>query len=80
MKVVGYKNHEIAKKINIHPLTIGRELKRNSGKTTGSYIPIWADNYAKDRRVTQSKNANKKLTKELQILVEKYLKKDWSPE
>ena len=79
-KEAGYKNHEIAKEINIHPSTIGRELKRNSGERTGTYIPIWADNYAKDRKITQSKNANKKLTKELEILIEEYLKKDWSPE
>jgi IS30 family transposase len=79
-KAVGYKNHEIAKEINVHPSTIGRELKRNDGKLTNTYVPIWADNYAKKRKINQAKNANKKLTKELQILVEKYLKKDWSPE
>lgn len=79
-KAVGYKNHEIAKEINVHPSTIGRELKRNCGKITDTYVPIWADNYAKERRIIQSRNANKKLTKELQFLVDKYLKKDWSPE
>ena len=31
-KAVGYKNLEIAKEINVHPSTIGRELKRNCGK------------------------------------------------
>ncbi len=79
-KAVGYKNYEIAKEINVHPSTITRELNRNSGKVFGIYFPVGADNYAKERRVIQSANANKKMDEEIKNLISKYIKKDWSPE
>jgi IS30 family transposase len=79
-KAVGYKNYEIAKEINVHPSTISRELKRNRSKITGSYIPIWADNFAKKRCIIQAENANKKMDEEMKNLIKIYIKKDWSPE
>ena len=79
-KEAGYKNFDIAKVINVHLSTISRELKRNTSKITGSYIPIWADNFAKARSVFQSENANKKMDEEMKNLIIKYIKKDWSPE
>ena len=79
-KEAGYKNYEIAKVINVHPSTISRELKRNVSKITGSYIPIWAENFAKERSIIQSENANKKMNEEMINLIREYIKKDWSPE
>ena len=79
-KEVGYKNHEIAKVINVHPSTISRELKRNVSSITGSYIPKWADNFAKKRSIIQAENANKKMDEEMKNLIKIYIKKDWSPE
>jgi len=51
-----------------------------SPKTTGSYIPIWADNFTKERSVFQSENANKKINEEMKNLIIEYIQKDWSPE
>jgi IS30 family transposase len=79
-KAVGYKNYEIAKEINVHPSTISRELKRNRSKITGTYIPQWAENFAKSRSVIQSENANKKMDEKMKNLIREYIKKDWSPE
>ncbi len=79
-KEVGYKNYEIAKVINVHPSTITRELKRNTSKITGSYIPRWAENFAKKRSIIQAENANKKMDEEMRNLIKIYIKKDWSPE
>ena len=36
-KEVGFAKNEIAKKLNVHPSTIGRELKRNSSSQTKNY-------------------------------------------
>ena len=36
-KELGFAKNEIAKKLNVHPSTIGRELKRNSSKINKRY-------------------------------------------
>ncbi|OQX58111.1 MAG: hypothetical protein B5M52_06010 [Helicobacteraceae bacterium 4484_230] len=79
-KRAGFKNCEIAKEINVHPSTIGRELKRNSGKLLGIYFPNGADKYAKERSRTQAGNANRILDKNVKDLIIKYIEMDYSPE
>jgi transposase, IS30 family len=65
----GYQKKKIAKELNVSPSTITRELQRNSGPKSGIYFPIGADNYAKERRINQSQNANKKLDKNMQFYI-----------
>jgi len=79
-KRAGYKNYEIAKEINVHPSTIGRELKRNGGKKFGMYFPVAANNYAVKRSEIQAENANKILDKNVKVLIIKYIEMDYSPE
>lgn len=79
-KSAGYKNNAIAKMLNVHPSTIGRELKRNGGKVTGVYFAVGADNYAKERSRTQAGNANRILDKKVKDLIIKYTEMDYSPE
>ncbi len=42
-KEVGLAKNEIAEKLNVHPSTIGRELKRNSSKINKRYSAKNAD-------------------------------------
>lgn len=79
-KQAGYRNYEIAKKLNVHPSTIGRELKRNGGKITGIYFPVGADNYARERSRVQAANANRILDEKVKSLIKKYIEMDYSPE
>jgi IS30 family transposase len=76
----GYKNKEIAKQLDVHPSTIGREIERNKGKIFGMYFAYGADEEAKKRQSYQSSNANLKLTKEIIKLIHKYLQVQYSPE
>ena len=79
-KSAGYKNNTIAKKLNVHPSTIGRELKRNGGKISGIYFPVGANDYANERSKIQAGNANRILDDNVKELIIKYIKKDYSPE
>lgn len=79
-KSAGYKNNAIAKKLNVHPSTIGRELKRNGGKISGIYFPVGANDYANERSKIQAGNANRILDDNVKELIIKYIKKDYSPE
>ncbi len=79
-KSAGYKNNAIAKMLNVHPSTIGRELKRNAGRLTGQYFPLGADNFAKERGRIQSEKANRTFDENVKSLIIKYIKMDYSPE
>ena len=78
-KKAGYGNSEIARDLGVHPSTIGRELKRNSSPIRQRYGAKVAQEISSLRKSINSK-ANKKFKNELEDLVIKYLKKDWSPE
>ncbi|WP_457592458.1 transposase, partial [Hydrogenimonas sp.] len=71
---------EIAKMIGVHPSTISREIKRGSDTTGSVYFPIGSDNKAKQLQKAKSEEANLKLTKRVVALIERYLKKEYSPE
>ncbi len=78
-KKAGYSNSTIAKDIGVHPSTIGRELKRNSSPIRQRYGAKVAQEISFLRKSINSK-ANRKLKHELEELVIKYIRKDWSPE
>ena len=67
---------DIAKKLNIAPSTVSRELHRNTS-TTGQYDPNTAQIRALNRRL-QSKP--KRICENTKSAVEFMLKLDWSPE
>lgn len=79
-KRAGYSNTKIAEDLNIHPSTVGRELKRNAVLGTGRYYSYMADNKAQKRKVFQRENANKKMLEEVESLIIKYIEMDYSPE
>ena len=78
-KKAGYGNCEIARDIGVHPSTIGRELKRNSSPIRKRYGAKVAQEISAVRKSVNSR-ANKKFKNELEDLVIKYIKRDWSPE
>ena len=49
-KEAGYLQKEIARKLNVSPATISRELKRNSTKVYKKYTAKKADQVANDKR------------------------------
>lgn len=67
---------DIAKSLNRSQTTISREIRRNTGKKGYRYQQ--ADRMMNERHSVKNKAI--KLTKEVILLVDKYLKKDWSPE
>ena len=79
-KEAGYKQNEIAKKIDVDPSTISRELQKNSTKVHKRYTAAKADRVASDRRMYASRKANRKLDKKLKKTITKYILEDWSPE
>lgn len=79
-KEAGFKKSEIAKKLNVHPSTIGRELKRNSSKINKRYTAKKADKVASNKRMYASKKSNLKMTTKVKNYIVKYIKEDYSPE
>lgn len=71
----GFNQTEIAREVGVHKSTISRELKRNRGKRGYRYKQ--AQQFA-DRR-KQKKN-KKRITVECWKTIERYLKKEYSPE
>jgi len=71
---------EIAKMAGVHPSTISRELKRGSDSLRRTYYPIGSQNRAIKVQSDKSRKANLKLTQEIKELIERYLKKEFSPE
>ena len=78
-KKAGYGNSEIARDLGVHPSTIGRELKRNSSPIRQKYGAKVAQEISSLRKSINSR-ANRKFKNELEDLVVRYIKRDWSPE
>lgn len=76
LKGIGFTQAEIAKRINVDPSTICRELSRNSGRR--GYRPRQANEKAIERRKEASKA--RRMTEIMQTRVTEYLMLEWSPE
>jgi transposase, IS30 family len=71
---IGHTQTYIAKMIGVHRSTISRELKRNTGKRGYRYEQA-------QRMAERRKNkARKRITAEDWLIIERYLRKDFSPE
>jgi len=71
---------EIAEMIGVHPSTVSRELKRGQGGRTDGYWVMTSHNRAVSVQREKSQKANLRLTEYAKALIEKYLKKEFSPE
>ena len=67
---------DIARKLNRSQTTISREIRRNRGKKGYRYQQ--AEHLTREQH--SIKNKAIKLTAQVILLVEQYIKKDWSPE
>lgn len=74
LKDRGDSNRSIALALNVNHTTIGRELKRNCGKTGYRYKQ--AQKKADSRRMS---SPNKKMTGDVVALIEEKLRLQWSP-
>ena len=77
LRKAGHTQAEIARTLNRHPSTIGREVRRNS-RNDGGYRPTTADLLAGWRRARSRRN--RQFTPQDWVLVRRALKDDWSPE
>ena len=75
-KFMGLSHRQIAKKLSRHHSTISREIARNKGLR--GYRPRQAHQFAQQRHLLKPKHI--KMTADVQRLVTKQIKKDWSPE
>jgi IS30 family transposase len=73
---MGHRRTEIAKEVEVHKSTIGRELRRNTGER--GYRPKQADEKACERRANAAHK--KRISAETWEVVEEKLRQDWSPE
>ena len=71
---IGYKQTEIAEVIGVHKSTISRELRRNKGKRGYRYKQ--AQRMAEGRK----EKAKKRITPGDWLIIERYLRKEFSPE
>jgi len=71
---IGYKQTEIAEVIGVNKSTISRELKRNTGKRGYRY------KQAQRRAERRKRKAKRRITPADWIIIEGYLRKDFSPE
>ncbi len=71
---IGHTQTYIAKMIDVHRSTISRELKRNTGKR--------GYRYKQAHRMAESRknNARKRITANDWLIIERYSRKDFSPE
>jgi IS30 family transposase len=76
LKRMGHSRTEIAKELEVHRSTIGRELYRNTGER--GYRPKQADEKACERRANAAHK--KRVSAETWEVVEEKLRQDWSPE
>jgi IS30 family transposase len=72
----GTSQKDIAKALGRGQGNISRELGRNKGLRGYRYKQ--ANNFAQERHKTKAKAT--KLTEEITIIIEGYIRKDWSPE
>lgn len=75
-KFMGLSHRQIAIKLNRHHSTISREIERNKGLR--GYRPRQAHQLAQKRHLLKPKHI--KMTADVQRLIAKHIKKDWSPE
>lgn len=75
-KFIGLSHRQIAKKLNRHHSTISREIARNTGLR--NYRPRQAHQLAQQRHLLKPKHI--KMTVDVQTLISRHIKKDWSPE
>jgi len=76
LKKAGMSQQEMARNIGVHPSTIGRELKRNTGER--GYRPAQAHRKAKQRHTQKLKAI--RLGSEQISYIDKHIRKEWSPE
>lgn len=75
---MGWRQKEIAESIGVHPSTIGREIQRNSDKTTQEYSFEFAHSIAIYRQKKQEKYTV--ITSKVKAYIKSKLKEDWSPQ
>jgi transposase, IS30 family len=80
LKKAMYSQKFIASELGVSESTISRELKRNSSTQRKSYSANNAHKVSIARRMYASRKSNKKMNKELQAVISKYIIEDWSPE
>ena len=76
LKRMGHSRTEIAKELEVHKSTIGRELRRNTGER--GYRPKQAHEKAHEKRMNAA--LQKRISTETWDVVEEKLCQDWSPE
>jgi len=76
----GKLKQEIAERLNRHPSTISRELKRNMWPSAYLYTYDWALYFVRQRRRFKAKRCYRKMTDELVSMVTRLLKQYLSPE
>jgi IS30 family transposase len=76
LKRMGHSQTEIAKELEVHKSTIGRELRRNTGER--GYRPKQADEKAHERHAQAL--SPKRISAGTWDVVEEKLRQDWSPE
>jgi transposase, IS30 family len=74
----GLSKTEIAKTIGKHKSSISREIKRNSDARNGAYRSSLANSKAKNRHKVKPKH--KRLTRQMEQFVNKYIRQEYSPE
>ena len=75
LKKAGLRQEAIALQLNVHPSTISRELKRNTGLR--GYQPKQAERLAHARRAQAH---NHRISQATWDSVDEMIEKDWSPE
>lgn len=76
LRKAGQTQAAIAAEIGVHPSTVGRELKRNTGQR--GYRPKQAQELAQARQ--QQRAGQPRLAATVWLLVEAQLRQEWSPE
>jgi IS30 family transposase len=74
----GKTQEYIGKVLGFHKSTIGRELKRNCDKRSGVYKSNLAERKCRNRHLFKPKKIY--LTSDVKTTIERYLRKDYSPE
>ena len=80
LKSAGFKQVEIAIKLNRDIATISRELNRNSSTQINSYSANAAHQVSVNKRMYASRGSNKKMYDDVKVLIDKYIGEQFSPE